>query len=172
MDEREMMAIVESILFVSGDPVSLRDIADTIELDVRKARKLMERMIDCFNFERRGLQIVTINDTYQLVTRPEFKEYIEKFIGAEQGQTLSQALLETLAIIAYKQPVTKSDIDTLRGVKCDYSIMNLVNRGLVKEVARMDAPGRPILYGTTDLFLRTFGFSSIEDLPKLEHPSE
>lgn len=168
MDEREMMAIVESILFVSGDPVNARDIGQILDLDLRLVRKLMNKMTDCYNFERRGLQLVTVNDTYQLATRPEYSSYIEKFIGQERSQGLTQACLETLSVIAYRQPVTKADVEAIRGVKCDYTVTTLINRGYIQEVARMDTPGRPILYGTTDLFLRNFGLSSIEGLPPLE----
>jgi segregation and condensation protein B len=167
MDDRETMGIIESILFVSGDPVSLKDIAKVLEIDVRIARKLMERMIDTFNFERRGLQIIKVNDSYQLATRPEFSEYIQKYIGSEQKQTLSQAALETLSIIAYRQPITRGDIESIRGVKCEYALNILSERGLIKEVGRLEAPGRPILYGTTDLFLKSFGLSSIKDLPPI-----
>jgi segregation and condensation protein B len=168
MDEREMMGVIESILFVSGDPVNAKDIAQILELDVRTVRKLMNKMCDCFNFERRGLQIVVVNDTYQLATRPEHGEYIEKYIGRERIQSLSQAGLETLAVIAYKQPVTKAEVEEIRGVRCDYVINTLVNRGFIHEVDRMDTPGRPILYGTTDLFLRSFGLTSLKELPPLK----
>ncbi|HHY82059.1 MAG TPA: SMC-Scp complex subunit ScpB [Clostridiales bacterium] len=168
MDEREMMAVVESILFVSGDPVDAKEIGRILDLDVRMVRKLMKKMSDCYHFERRGLQIISVNDTYQLGTRPEYSNYIQKFIGQERSQGLSQASLETLAVIAYRQPVTKADIESIRGVKCDYILNTLLNRGLIQEVARMDTPGRPILYGTTDLFLRSFGLSSINELPPLE----
>ena len=172
MDEREMMAVVESILFVSGDPVDARDIGKILDLDLRLVRKLMKKMTDCYNFERRGLQIVTVNDTFQLATRPEYSSYIEKYIGQERSQGLSQASLETLAVIAYRQPVTKADIEAIRGVKCDYTITILHNRGYIQEVARLDTPGRPILYGTTDLFLRSFGMSDIDELPPLEQPEQ
>mgnify|MGYP001450001562 CR=1 FL=1 len=168
MDERDMMAIIESILFVAGDPVDARDIAQLLDLDLRAVRKLMKKMSDCYHFERRGLQIVTVNDTYQLATRPEYSNYVQKFIGQGRSQGLSQASLETLAVIAYRQPITKADIEVIRGVKCDYIINTLLNRGFIKEVARMDTPGRPILYGTTDLFLRSFGLSSLTELPPLE----
>lgn len=171
MDERQMMGIIESILFVSGDPLSLNDICKVLEIDLRYARKLMERMIDCFHFERRGLQVIKVNDTFQLATRPEYAEYINKYIGPSQKQELSQASLETLAIIAYRQPVTRMDIEALRGVRCEHALSTLLNRELIKEVGRLDAPGRPILYGTTDLFLRSFGLSSLEDLPDLKEES-
>ncbi len=168
MDERERMAIVESILFVSGDPVDIRDIAKILDMDLRPVRKLMGKLTDCYDFERRGLQIIRVNDTYQLATRPEFSTYIEKYIGQQSMQVLSQACLETLAVIAYRQPVTKSDMEAIRGVKCDHTVTILQNRGYIQEVDRLDTPGRPYLYGTTDLFLRSFGLSSIENLPPLD----
>lgn len=168
VDEREIMGIIESILFVSGNPVSVRDIAKILEMDVRTVRKLMEKMVDTFNFERRGLQIIRVNESYQLATRPEFSEYIQKYIGPEQKQTLSQAALETLSIIAYRQPITRTDIEAIRGVKCEYALNILSQKGLIKEVGRLDAPGRPILYGTTEQFLKSFGFSSLKDLPEIK----
>lgn len=168
MDEREMMGIVESILFVSGDQVSLKEIAKLMNMDLRMARAFMEKMIDTFNFERRGLQLVKANDSYQLATRAEHGDYIEQFTGSIKKQTLSQALLETLSIIAYQQSITRMDIEVIRGVKCEHAIGVLLEKGLIKEVGRMDAPGRPILYGTTDFFLKSFGLSSLEDLPPLE----
>lgn len=168
MDEREIMGVVESILFVSGDPISLSQIAKVLDMDKKTARKLMERTIDCFNFERRGLQIIKINDSYQLATRIEYAPYIKKLLGPNTQQRLSQAMLETLAIIAYKQPITRMDIESIRGVKCEHMLSTLMEKGLIKEVGRLDAPGKPILYGTTDLFLRIFGLSKLEDLPPLE----
>lgn len=168
MDERKNIGIVETILFVSGDPVSVEELGQLLNMDVRNVKKLMIRMTDCYNFERRGLQIITVNDTYQLATRPEYNTYIERFIGKEHIQGISQAALETLAIVAYKQPITKADIESIRGVKSDHTIKILINMGYIKEVDRMDTPGRPILYGTTDVFLRNFGFTCIDDLPPLD----
>lgn len=168
MDEREIMGLIESLLFVSGDAIPAKRIAEFLNMDVRKARKLMERLIDVFNFERRGLQVIRVDDSYQLATRPEYGEYIDKFFGSDKKQTLSQAVLETLSIIAYRQPITRMDIELIRGVKCEYAINVLIDKGLIKEVGRLDAPGRPILYGTTNLFLRSFGLSSLEDLPPLQ----
>ena len=168
MDEREMMAIVESILFVSGDPVDAKEIGQLLDMDIRSVRKFMKKTMDAFHFERRGLQVIMVNDTFQLATRPEYSSYIENYIGRERMQGLSQAGLETLAIIAYRQPVAKSDMEAVRGVKCDYIVNSLVNRGLIQEVGRMDTPGRPILYGTTDLFLRSFGLAALSELPPLD----
>ena len=114
MDERDLMGIIESILFVSGDPVSARDISQILELDIRKVRKLIKKMIDCFHFERRGLQIIMVNDTYQLATRPEYRQYIEKYIG-KNTPNLTQASLETLAILhtnslLLKQKLKQSEV--------------------------------------------------------------
>lgn len=163
-----MMAIIENILFISGEPIKSNEIAKTLDISKTTATKIMDKMISCFDFERRGLQIIQINDTYQLATRPQYAEYIHKFIEPRQRERLSQAALETLAIIAYKQPVTRMDIEAIRGVKCDNLLSTLLDKGLIKEVGRLDAPGRPILYGTTDLFLKRFGLTSIEELPPLE----
>jgi|LSQX01.3.fsa_nt_gb segregation and condensation protein B len=172
MDERDLMSIVESILFVSGEPVDAKEIAQLLKMDIRSVRKLMKKMISTFDFERRGLQIIMANDTFQLATRPEHSTYIETYIGQERTKGISQAGLETLAVIAYRQPVTKSEIESIRGVKCDYVINSLINRGLIQEAGRMDAPGRPILYCTTDLFLRSFGLTSLEELPPLDEISK
>lgn len=163
-----MMAIIENILFISGEAVGIGEIAKTLDISKASTIKIMDKMISCFDFERRGLQIMQINDKYQLATRPQYVNYIHKFIEPRQRERLSQASLETLAIIAYRQPVTRMDIEDIRGVKCDNILNNLLDKGLIKEIDRLDAPGRPILYGTTDLFLKHFGLSSIEELPPLD----
>lgn len=168
MDEKEMMAIIEAVLFVSGDPVSIKDISDLLKIDVEVGRKLMDRMNDVFTSQGRGLQLIQVEDTYQLVTRPEYADYIKQFTGIRKEQSLSKACLETLSIIAYKQPVTKADIEQLRGVKCDHSIAMLLERNLIQEVGRLNAPGRPKLYGTTPAFLKSFGLTSLQDLPPLD----
>lgn len=167
MDERRMMAVIESILFVSGEPVSTKRVSEILDLDYRLTKKLLYKMVDCFNFERRGLQIIMVDDMFQLSTRPEYKDYIEKFLGTDIKQELSQACLETLSIVAYKQPVTKSEIEKIRGVKSDYSVSILIKKNLIVEVDRLDAPGKPILYGTTQNFLKSFGLSNIDELPEL-----
>jgi len=167
MEEQQMMAIAEAILFIAGDPVPVGSIAAVLDIDDDDARRLMEKMAASYALQHRGLQLIRVNDAYQLVTRPEYGEYIRKFTGMDKEQPLSRACLETLAIIAYNQPVTKADIEQLRGVKCDYAIAVLLDKNLICEVGRLDAPGKPKLYGTTDLFLKSFGLSSIHDLPSL-----
>lgn len=163
-----MMAIIENILFVSGEAVGINEIAKVLDISRANAIKIMDKMISCFDFERRGLQVMQINDKYQLATRPQYVNYIHRFVEPRQRERLSQASLETLAIIAYRQPVTRMDIEYIRGVKCDNVLNTLLDKGLIKEMDRLDAPGRPILYGTTDLFLKHFGLSSIEELPPLD----
>ena len=121
MDEREIIGVIESILFVSGDPVSAKEISRILDLDVRLVRKYIKKMIDSFQLEQRGLQIVMVNDTYQLATKPEYSEYIERYLGQVHKQICLKLVLETLAIIAYQQPVTKADIEAIRGVKCTIS---------------------------------------------------
>ena len=158
MDEKEMMAVIEAILFVAGDPVSVKDISELLNIDVTETEKLMDNMRAGFESQKRGLQIIKVEDTYQLVTRPEFMDYIRQFTGINKEQSLSRACLETLTIIAYKQPVTKADIEQLRGVKCDYSIAVLMERNLIQEAGRLNAPGRPKLYCTTHTFLKSLGF--------------
>lgn len=168
MDEREMMGVMESILFVSGEAIPIRRIAEFLNMDIRNARTFMEKLMDVFNFERRGIQIIKANDCFQLATRAEHGEQIEAFFGSDDKQTLSQALLETLSIIAYKQPVTRMDMELIRGVKCEYSVSVLLSKNLIKDMGRLDAPGRPILYGTTDEFLKSFGLTSLDELPALQ----
>jgi segregation and condensation protein B len=172
MDDVERMAVIESILFVSGEAVKLDKIMEILEMNRRDARQLMERLIDKYNFERRGIQILEADDTYQYATRPEYEEWIVKFTGSRRKNTVSQAALETLAIVAYRQPIARADLELIRGVKCDYTLSVLIERGYVEEVGRLDAPGRPKLYGTTDRFLREFGMSGLSDLPPLPDEEE
>ena len=172
MDDVERMAVIESILFVSGEAVKLQKIADLLEIGKREARELMDKLIDTYNFERRGLQVLQAEDTYQFATRPEHEEWIINFTGSRKKNTVSQAALETLAIVAYRQPIARADLEVIRGVKCDYSLSVLTERGYVEEVGRLDAPGRPKLYGTTDRFLREFGMTGLCDLPPLPEEEE
>jgi segregation and condensation protein B len=167
MDGKELKSIIEALLFVSGDPVSLKDIAGVLDLDQKEVYEIIKEMKDQFNYERRGIQIIEVEGHFQLSTRPEHYEYIQKLHSPQRKQGLSQAALETLAIIAYKQPITRAEIDAIRGVQSDKAINTLLERKLVREVDRLETVGRPILYGTTVEFLRYFGFKSIKELPEL-----
>lgn len=161
-------SIIESLLFVSGEPLEIKQIASILECSVGFTKDLLSEMIKLYDIKNRGIKIININDNYSLVTKPENSDYIEKLLGTNSRQSLSQAALETLAIVAYKQPITRVDIDEIRGVKSDRAISNLVEKGLIKEGGRLDVPGRPILYGTTDEFLKYFGLQNIEQMPGLD----
>lgn len=168
MSEYEMMAIVEAILFVSGEAVSLSEISGILGIERKDAGKLIDNMIERFRTEGRGLKILKANDTFRLATCPSYKEYIERFTGKTREKELSPSCLETLSVIAYRQPITRMDIENLKGSNCAHSVMVLLKNGLIKETGRLKAIGRPILYGTTDQFLRSFGLLSLKELPALE----
>lgn len=168
MDKREIKAIIESLLFTWGDPLSLKDISEVVELKVDETLAIMKELIDDFDFNRRGLRIVKMNDCYQIGTRPEHYDWIKKLHHQKPPKNLSNAALETLSIIAYKQPVIKSEIEHIRGVKCDRAIETLMERNLIQELGRLEKTGRPIIYGTTQEFLKLFSLESLEDLPNLE----
>jgi segregation and condensation protein B len=168
MDIKEMEAVVEGLLFAAGDPVPLEKIAEILELDKKTARLFLSNMIVTIQNSKRGIMMREIDGNYQLCSRPEHHEYIRKLVEPRQKQALSQAAYETLSIIAYNQPVTRAKIEMIRGVNSDSAITRLLERNLIREAGRLDAPGKPMLYETTDEFLRSFGFSSIKDLPMLE----
>jgi segregation and condensation protein B len=167
MDIRELESIVEAILFASGDPVKLSSIAEALEIDKKTAKSIMNNMIVKFKDSGRGIMIRQIEDGYQLCSKPAYFDYIRKVIAPRQKQQLSQAAYETLSIVAYNQPVTRAKIEDLRGVNSDSAIARLLERNLIAEAGRLDAPGRPILYKTTEEFLRCFGLSSISELPEI-----
>jgi len=168
MDLKEMEAIVEGLLFAAGDPVPLAKIAEILGLDKATAKRILDNMSIRIRNSSRGILIREINGSYQICTRPEHFEYISRLAEPRQKQALSQAAFETLAIIAYNQPVTRARIEMIRGVSSDSSITTLLERNLIREAGRLDSPGRPVLYETTEEFLRCFGFRSIKDLPMLE----
>ena len=157
MTNKEYKAVIEAILFTMGESVELEKIADTIELDKNKTKKLIEEMMKEWKEQARGVTIIELDGAYQMCTRTEMYEYLIKIASQPKRRVLTDVLLETLSIIAYKQPVTKMEIEKIRGVSSD----------LVCELGRLDAPGRPLLFGTTEEFLRCFGVHSIDDLPVL-----
>lgn len=161
--------IIESLLFMSGDLLSSDTIAEILELDKKSVKQIINEMKEKYKSENRGINIREINDSYQFYTKPEYSNYVNKLFEPRQKQVLSQAAYETLAIVAYNRPITKARIDDIRGVNSDSSIASLMERNLIREAGRVDSPGRPILYETTEEFLRCFGFSSHEDLPLLDH---
>lgn len=166
-DIREIKSIIEGLLFAWGDPLDIRDISTILDIKEKELDQILKEMIDDFNYNRRGLRIIKFNNSYQIGTRPEHYEWISKLNQNKNKKNLSNASLETLSIIAYKQPIIKSDIEIIRGVRCDRALETLIERNLIKEVGRLERTGRPILYGTTDEFLRYFGLENLEDLPQL-----
>ena len=162
----ELAKIIEAILFVSGEPVQLGAVARALEVTELEVSAAADELASDYDYNRRGICLRRFGSHIQLSTRPDYAPQIEKLLQPIQKQSLSQAALETLAVVAYKQPVTRLDIEAVRGVKCDYSVQSLMNKGLIEEVGRKETLGRPILYGTTDAFLSHFGLTSLEDLPQ------
>ena len=165
-----LSAVIEAILFVSGDPVRTDALAHALDLTVSELEEALSALSDHLALEGRGIQLNRSGETVFLSIRPALAPQVEAFLQPLQKQPLSQAVLETLSIIAYRQPVTKGDIEAVRGVKCDYSVTSLMNKGLIEEVGRRESLGRPILYGTTEEFLSHFGIETLDDLPALEIP--
>ncbi|MGL4730364.1 MAG: SMC-Scp complex subunit ScpB [Clostridium sp.] len=162
-------SIIESLLYVSGDPISLSTIASIIECSLDYTEKLMKDMMKVYkDDESRGLKIIKNHKEYQFVTKPKNSNYIQKLLKTNVRQSLSQAALETLAIIAYRQPITRVEIEEIRGVKSDRAIYTLIDKNLIKESGKKDVVGRPNLYSTTDEFLKYFDFGNIEELPSIE----
>ncbi len=165
MEMQEQEAAVEAILFAMGDSVELERIAAAISCDLQTTKELLHRMMERYQRENRGIQILELENSYQMCTRKEMYEYLIRIASVPKKQVLTDTLLETLAIVAYKQPVTKTAIEKIRGVKCDHAVNKLIEYHLICEAGRLDAPGRPILFATTEEFLRCFGVSSLEELP-------
>lgn len=168
-NKNKYFSIIESLLFASGEPLKSKDIAQIIECNLNYTDELLNEMISNYVDDSRGIKLIHINDEYQLVTKSDNSYYIQKLLKTNTRQSLSQASLEALAIIAYKQPVTRIDVDEIRGVKSDRAIISLQEKNLIKECGRLDAPGRPILYGTTEEFLRYFNLSNLEEMPVLDN---
>lgn len=162
-----MEAVIEAVLFTMGDSVETSKLALAIEQDADTTRKLIHNMMDRYDAEDRGIKIIELEDSFQLCTKAEFYENLVKVAAEPKRYVLSDSALETLSIIAYKQPVTKLEIEQIRGVKSDYAVNKLIEYNLITELGRLDAPGRPILFGTTEDFLRSFGLASVEELPTI-----
>lgn len=167
MENSQKKAILEALLFVAGEPVTAGSIAKAAEIEEHEIRKLMGELISDYRDRNSGLQVVEIADGYQLVTNPDLSLWIKRFKNVNQSNKLSQPALETLAIIAYKQPITKLEIDQLRGVNSDGAVKSLMDKKLIKIIGKKETPGRPFLYGTTKEFLQYFGLKNLSDLPPI-----
>lgn len=165
---QSLTALIEALLFVSGEPLTLAEICAAAELEPDEAKLALQELQAQYEREQRGLQLRMVAGGYQLCTRPEFAPYIERLVGEREKNTLSQAALETLAIIAYRQPITRQEIENIRGVRVNGVLTTLLEKGLIREVGRRESPGRPILYGTTREFLTAFGLRDLDDLPKVD----
>ena len=164
-----MESIVEGLLYVQGDiGLTLKDIERILDIDEEEAKKVVLNLKNYYDDNKRGLRINFLGNTIKLTTREEHKEYYQKLLEEPTSNNLSQSALETLAIIAYNEPITRGDVDSLRGVESAYVMRRLLAKGLIKECGKSDSPGRPILYKTTDEFLDYFGLSSKEDLPIID----
>lgn len=167
MSEINYEAVIEAILFTMGESVELEKIAAAVELDKKEVKKIIGQMMERYKKEGRGIQIIELEGAYQMCTSSDMYEYLIKIAKQPKRHVLTDVLLETLSIIAYKQPITKVEIEKIRGVSCDHAVNKLVEYNLVCELGRLDAPGRPLLFGTTEEFLRSFGVQSIDELPVL-----
>ena len=170
MDAKKLPCAIEAILFVAGEPVNVSELAHALDMTVAELNPVLDELKDAYDRDVRGLRLNRFGMSVQLATRPDYAPYIERLLQPVQKQSLTQAAMETLSIIAYRQPITKAEIEAVRGVKCDYSVTSLMNKGLIEEVGRRESLGRPILYGTTERFLSHFGIESLDDLPALESP--
>ena len=159
---------IEAILFASGDVVSIDKLAEVFEISVKDTERIMSSFMDKYNYNAHGLRIINYGDCYQLGTNPDVFEYLNRFAGIKKPNPLSRAAMEVLAIIVYNQPVTRSTIDKIRGVDSFGPLRKLLDREIVEEQGRLDAPGMPILYGTTPEFLKLFGLKKLEDVPDLD----
>ena len=165
---KTIKSAIESMMFVWGDPLDIKEVADIFNVDKKEIYDLCKELQAEYEQEGRGIVIREVNKCFQFVTRPENIGYIERLCTPVKHKRLSQSALEVLAIIAYKQPVTKGEIEAVRGIKCDRVIEGLMKKELVAQLGRSDAVGRPMLYGTTDQFLMEFGFETLKDLPEIE----
>lgn len=168
MELKKIKAQIEAILFTIGDTVELHRIAGAIGHDEETTKKIILSMMDEYEAEDRGIRIIELDDAYQLCTKEDMYDILIKLTHIPKKHVLTDVMLETLSIIAYKQPITRAEIEVIRGVKCDHAINKLIEYNLICEVGRLDAPGKPILFGTTEEFLRSFGVTSLEDLPVMD----
>ena len=167
MDRHRAQTIIEAILFTMGESVELKKLAEVIEEEVAVTKEIIEELMNQYKEDNRGISILELDGAYQMCTNGEMYEYLVKIAKTPRKYILTETVLETLSIIAYKQPVTRLEIEKIRGVSCDHAVNRLIELELIQELGRLDAPGRPLLFGTSEQFLRSFGLTSIKELPTL-----
>lgn len=170
METEEIGRAIEAILFAAGDPVGAQRMAQAIGVGVDQVEAALKTLMDAYSFQRRGMRIIQLEDAYQMVSAQDMSDVITRALETRKPPKLSASALETLTVIAYYQPTTKAFVEQIRGVDSSYTISALLNKKLIEEQGRLSVPGRPILYGTTPDFLRTFGISSLDDLPEVDLP--
>ena len=163
---------IEAILFVAGEAVPIKELARALQTGEKEIREAIDALRDEYDYEQRGFLLKRFGDHVQLATRPVYSGDVVRLLQPVQQQSLSQAAMETLAVVAYKQPVTRAEVEQIRGVKCDYSLQSLMMKGLIREAGRKDTIGRPILFCTTDEFLSHFGLEDLNGLPPMPQPEE
>ena len=166
--QKSIKSALESMMFTWGEPLPAKQAADVLDISKDEAVEHFRALADEYEQEGRGIVIREVNGAFQFVTREENADYVRRLCTPIKSKKLTQSALEVLAIIAYKQPVTKGEMEAIRGIKCDRVVEGLASKGLIQEVGRSNAIGRPILYGTTDTFLKNFGFTSLKELPEIE----
>lgn len=167
-DQDERLGAIECILFVSGEPVDVVSLQRALGVTDLELQALLSRLESQYKEQNRGILLYRTEDTVQLISNRRYAGFVEQLLQPAQSKSFSQAMLETLSIVAYKQPVTRNDIESIRGVRCEYSISQLMKLGFIRELGRKEALGRPMLFGTTDAFLRQFGLHSLDELPSYE----
>jgi len=165
MENKKYFSEIESMLFTWGEPLSIKKMADVLDIPYVEVKQNILEMQEAYKANDRGLQLVEINSSFQLSTKRENHAYIEKLCKRSKSKGLSQATVEVMAIVAYQQPITRTQIEQIRGVSCDRAIKVLVDRELIEVKGRLEQIGKPVIYGTTDVFLKCFGFKSIKELP-------
>lgn len=164
---KSLEGAIEAILFSVGDSVEINKLSEVLETDKKQIREILTHMQEKYESEERGIRIMLLENSVQLCTKPEYYQQLIKVVQKQKSYTLTDTVMETLSIIAYKQPVTKAEMEKIRGVSCDHAVNKLLEFGLIRELGRLNAPGRPLLFGTTEEFLRIFGVSSTDNLPVL-----
>lgn len=167
-NDREKKGAIEAILFAMGESVPISLLCEAIQANKKETQGLLQEMMLEYKLEKRGIRIVELEDRYQMCSAPDYYQELIQIASKPKKHNLSDAMMEVLAIVVYQQPVTKSTIEKIRGVRSDHAVNKLVEYGLIEEKGRLEAPGRPILFGSTEDFLRRFGFSSLKQIPELD----
>ena len=168
MQKQEQIGAIEAMLFVAGDPVPVLELQRVLDMTELELYALLQELQTQYRQECRGFQLSVTAETIQILSNSAYADYVERLLQPAQQKTFSQSLIETLAVVAYRQPATRADVEAVRGVRCEYAMAQLVKLNMIQPVGRKDAMGRPVLYGTTDAFLRQFGISTIAELPNHE----